>query len=663
MKDIYEGSVAALDDALINARKFALAPSPQQSFLEWATNDRNVKLSIETTARPGKFKPFVYQKGIMDAFSDPSIRIVSVVKPTQVGYTALLELYAGYMMEHDPSSIIFYMPTDDDVRRFHDDHFMPMVKNVPPLREIMRWDGEWNIRRTERGSRITFLSAFNVKNFQSHRARCAMIDEISSDAYDPSGKTKEDKISAAMERTGSYPNRKNILGGTPSVKDRCRIWSWYLRGDQRQFFVPDPGTGEMVTMDFGDRSTPHGLKWKDRDADSVVYRFPSGTEVTERQFDREILPYGDWIATAEGEPGHASFRFNALVSDMPGADWPHIVRKWLNAKDQIRENPGPMKAFYNHVLGMPFEDFESKKGVKSAHELQDLQVSYKAEIPPGVNFVTASVDVQSGDGGWFAVKVVGWGYNERAHVIGYYELRDYSLSTADAWLALGAFLKRGFLDEDGKTFYIQGASIDSGGHYTQEVYDFAEQHARRRWWAIKGRSNAKGKRSDSIWPKEVSVTAKGKVYTVDVDIAKDTMFRRLHGDPAALNAVSFPLEKLPDAIQMDADYFVKLTRERKVHVLGGSGGYSWSDPNDQEPWDTLIYNFVTLHGLRSLPGGETFKKLTGPDPEDVKRSAINRAKRGGNPRVNDGQAQGVPERQIPSPAKRPAVKRYGVRNF
>lgn len=661
MKDIYAGSVEALDRALTETRRYALAPSPRKSFLEWATDEKNVKLSIETTARPGKFKPFVYQRGIMDAFSDPSIRIVSVVKPTQVGYTALLELYAGYMMEHDPSSIIFYMPTDDDVRRFHDDHFMPMVKNVPPLREIMRWDGEWNIRRTERGSRITFLSAFNVKNFQSHRARCAMIDEISSDAYDPSGKTKEDKISAAMERTGSYPNRKNILGGTPSVKGRCRIWSWYERGDQRQFFVPDPGTGEMVTMEFGDRSTPYGLKWKDRDAETVVYRFPSGVEVTEREFDRDILPHGDWIATAEGEPGHASFRFNALISDMPGADWPTIVRKWLNAKDQIRENPGPMKAFYNHVLGMPFEDFEAKKGLKSVHELQDLQVSYKAEIPPGVNFVTASVDVQSGDGGWFAVKVVGWGYYERMHVIGYWELRGAPFDGIQEWMELEKFLRRAFRDEDGKEHYIQAASIDSGGDYTQEVYDFAERHARRRWWAIKGKNNAKGKRSDSIWPKEISVTAKGKVYTVDVDISKDTMFRRLHGDPTARNAVSFPLETLPGSVPLDAEYFVKLTRERKVYVPGGAGFY-WSDPPDQEPWDTIIYNHVTLHGLRSLPGGETFKRLTGPDPEDVQRSAVNKAKRGGISRPADNQPESSPK-QKPKPAARPSVRRYGVRNF
>ncbi|MCG6111553.1 MAG: phage terminase large subunit family protein [Paracoccus sp.] len=648
----YAASVEALDRALLETRRFALAPSPSLSFREWA--GESVKLSKETSARPGKFRPFIYQQGIMDTMSDPSIRIVSVVKPTQVGYTAILEMFIAYLLEHDPSSVLFYMPTDDDVRRFHDDHFMPLVKNVPALAEILRGDGEWNIRRTTRGSRVSFLSAFNVKNFQSHRARAAIIDEISSDAFDPSGKTKEDKISAAMERTGSFPNRKNILGGTPSVKGHCRIWSWYLRGDQRQFHVPDPGTGEMVTLEFGDRSTPYGLKWKERDADTVVYRFPSGTEVTEREFDREILPHGQWIATAVGEPGHASFRFNALVSPMPGADWPAIVRKWLSAKDEVRENPGSMKAFYNHVLGLPFEDFQASKGRKSTHELRDLQEVWQAPVPGDVNFLTAAVDVQSENDGWFAVKCVGWGYNEASRVIGYWKLVPKApLSTPEAWEELAAFLRQGFIDENGKTHFFQAVGIDSGGHYTQEVYDFSAKHQGRRWWAIKGKRNVKGRRSDGgqIWPKEASVTDKGRVYMVDVDIAKDILYRRLHGDKAALNSIRFPLDHLPGSVPFDDAYFIGLTKEQKVYVQGGTG-YYWSSPSGQEAWDTGVYNLVTLHGLRSLPGGDLFIKLTGKDPQSIRAAAARAAN------------SGAPVKPTPAgkPAPRPASKpRYGLR--
>jgi phage terminase large subunit GpA-like protein len=654
LDDRYANSIAALDRALLDTRRNALAPSPAMSFREWATSGK-VKLSKETSARPGKFKPIIYQEGIMDAFSDPSIRIVSVVKPTQVGYTALLELGIGYFLEHDPSSALFFMPTDDDVRRFHDDHFMPMVRNVASVADIMRWDGEWNIRRTDRGSRVTFLSAFNPKNFQSHRARVVMIDEISSDAYDPSGKTKEDKIRSAIQRTGSYPNRKIILGGTPSVKGRCRIWSWYLRGDQRQFHVPDPGTSEMVTLEFGDRSTPYGLKWKDRDAGSVLYRFPSGVEVTERQFDREILPHGCWIATAVGEPGHASFRFNAIISPMPGADWPEIVRQWLAAKDEVRENPGSMKAFYNHVLGMPFEDFEASKGRKSTHELRDLQEIWHAPVPGDVNFLTGAVDVQSEDNGWFAVKVVGWGYNEASRQIGYWKfVPTVPLSNPQAWEELGVFLRQGYADENGKTHFLQAVGIDSGGHYTQEVYEFAAANQGRRWYAIKGKRNVKGRRSDGgqIWPKEASVTDKGRVYMVDVDIAKDVLYRRLHGDKAALNAPRWPLDHLPGSLPFDDAYFTGLTKEQKVYVQG-STGYYWSAPSGQEAWDTWVYNFCVLHGLRSLPGSDLFIKLTGKDPEALRAAAARTANSGAPVKPNAA--------PVGTPAPARAKPRYGLR--
>ncbi len=644
--DNYAESLAAFQEALELVRDATFGPSPRLDFETWAR--QNVVLSPETTARPGPFRPLLYQPGIMEAISDPRIHTVSVVKPTQVGYTALLELAIAYFLEHDPSAILFYMPTDADVRRFHDDHFMPIVKNTAALDAILRRDGEWNIRRTDKGSRVTFLSAFNVKNVQSHRGRVAIIDEISSDAYNPSGAIKEDKINAAMERTASFPMRKNIIGGTPSVAGRCRITSWFLRGDQRRWFVPDPETGELHEPVFGDRSTPHGLKWDGRDASSVRYRFPSGAELTEREFDRDLMPEGSFVPTAEGEPGHASFAFNALISPMPGANWDTICRKWFEARDQVRENPGPMKSFYNTVLGQAFEDFEAKKGVKSLHELQELQEHYETEVPPDVNFLTAGVDVQSGEGGWFAVKVVGWGYNERAHVIGYWVLKpDRPFDGVHEKALLEEFLRRPFKGANGQSFFIQAAAIDSGGHWTQEVYDFAEANRGRRWWAIKGRAQASGERLP-VWPKEVSVSDKGKFYIVGVDAAKDTLFRRLHGDGDAPTAIRFPLNQLAGAVPMDADFFGKLTKEKKVFEPG-KAHHKWSSPRGQEPWDCLVYAYAALQGLRSLPGGNRFAAWTGKPPDEAARLAAQRKRHA---------QEGAADPGKPKPPKR--KRRWGV---
>ena len=625
---LYDRSVVAAHEALKQTLAMSFAPAPRLSLRDWSQN--NIILPKSVTARPGKFRPLVYQEGIMDAFSDPRIRDVVVVKPTQVGYTALLEAYIAYCLEHDPSSLLFYLPTDDDLRRFHDDHFMPIVNNTAALKEIMRWDGEWNIRRTIKGSRVTFLSAAVAKNFQSHRARVLMIDEISSDAYDPSGKIKEDKVNAGMERTGSFSRRKHIIGGTPAIMDRCRVWSWFLRGDKRKLFVPDPKTGEMHDLQFGDRSTRHGLKWTGRDAESVVYRFPSGVEVSEREFDRNVLPAAKWIPTAKPEdPKIASFQFNALVSPMNGADWPTIVRKWLDAKDQIRTNPAPMRSFYNTVLGLPFEDFEAKKGMRSLHELEDLKEHYEAEVPNGVNFLTASVDVQSGDGGWFQVKIAGWGYEEKMWVIGDWVFKDKPLSIRAAWDALEEFLKKTWKTSDGRELRIQAVAVDTGGHFTQEAYGFCERNKARRFFPIKGKNNAKGKRSNDgkAWPAEVSVTDKGRVYMVDVDIIKDTMFRRLHGDKAAPNAIVFPMEPLGGARECDADYFKDLTKEKKEYVPGGTG-YYWTKASGQEVWDTLIYNFAALEGLRAIPGRNAFVAKTGKNPEQLKKAAEKRANSG-----------------------------------
>ena len=79
-----------------------------------------------------------------------------------------------------------------------------------------------------------------------------------------------------------------------------------------------------------------------------------------------------------------------------------------------------------------------------------------------------------------------------------------------------------------RQFYAQAVSTNSGD-YTQEVYAFTGEHATRRWSGVKGRSNTKGEySSDDIWPKAPTRTGLSSyLHMVDVDIAKDTISRRL----------------------------------------------------------------------------------------------------------------------------------------
>lgn len=68
-----------------------MAPPPKQTLSEWA--DENRVLSPEGSAEPGRWKTSraEYQRGIMDAITDPKVHTVAVRKPSQVGWALDLD--------------------------------------------------------------------------------------------------------------------------------------------------------------------------------------------------------------------------------------------------------------------------------------------------------------------------------------------------------------------------------------------------------------------------------------------------------------------------------------------------------------------------------------------------------------------------------------------
>ena len=139
---------------------------------------------------------------------------------------------------------------------------------------------------------------------------------------------------------------------------------------------------------------------------------------------------------------------------------------------------------------------------------------------------------------------------------------------------------------------VAAAAMDSGsnnGSYTERMYQFAATHRDRSWWAIKGHgTKGRGVRGDRIWPRAISPN--GRVYLVDVDIAKDQTHRQLYADIDSPGAIVSPGGPVP----FDKTYFERLTREKPLPVKGQPAKTLWSSPKDQEPWDCLIYCVATM---------------------------------------------------------------------
>jgi phage terminase large subunit GpA-like protein len=152
--------------------------------------------------------------------------------------------------------------------------------------------------------------------------------------------------------------------------------------------------------------------------------------------------------------------------------------------------------------------------------------------------------------------------------------------------------------EGGGTTQVSAIGIDSGGHYTSEVYTYARSRRNDGVFALKGQSVRNkppiGK------PSKVDISYKGKVlknsaevYPVGTDTIKATLFGRLkHNEPGA-GYIHFHAEA-------GHDYFKQLTAERQVvRYVKGFAIREWKKKagDRNEALDCFVYSFAALNFL------------------------------------------------------------------
>ena len=122
--------------ALFRRIFYCLKPPPDLKLSEWADNYR--RLSSEASAEPGRWKTSKapYQKEIMDAITDITIKKVVVMSAAQVGKTdAMILNPIGYYIHYEPSPIMVLQPTIQMAEAFSKDRLSPMLRDTPVLAE------------------------------------------------------------------------------------------------------------------------------------------------------------------------------------------------------------------------------------------------------------------------------------------------------------------------------------------------------------------------------------------------------------------------------------------------------------------------------------------------------------------------------------------------
>ena len=87
-------------------------PPARMALSAWA--DQHYYLSAESAAEPGRWHTLPYQRGFMDAFTDPEVTQVTLMKSARVGWTKALNAVIGYYMHQDPCPLMLVQPTIED---------------------------------------------------------------------------------------------------------------------------------------------------------------------------------------------------------------------------------------------------------------------------------------------------------------------------------------------------------------------------------------------------------------------------------------------------------------------------------------------------------------------------------------------------------------------
>ena len=534
-------------------------PPENLTVSEWA--DKKRRLSSESSAEVGPWRTSrtPYLKEPMDAFTDPKVRHIVIVSASQVGKSETINNMLGYIIDQDPSSILFIHPNIVDAKDYSKLRIAPMIRDCKALREKVsdpksRDSANTIMQKSYPGGILTLCGSTEAHALASKPIRYIFGDE--RDRWASSAGTEGDPWKLASARQITFYNAKSVEVSTPTVKGSSVIADAYMLGTQERWKTRCPHCGEYNEIVFESiRYTKieigEGEKKKCQATD-IYYICPScGGISTEAEMKKQPARWEADNPDAYGTNSTRSFWLSAWIS--PWASWASTINEFLEAIG----NPLKMQVVYNTRFGLLWEnrgDIEDEDSIMARRE------EYSAELPNGVLLLTLGVDTQDDR---FEYEVVGHGHFGETWSI----MRGVILGRPDddeAWAELDLIIDRIFRFENGVGLPISTTFIDEGGHFTQEVRIHCLQRQGKKVFAIKGRGGSDipytspPKKQKIVYRRRIVATC--WVFEIGVDAGKEIIMDNLKVQTPGKRYCHFPKRD-----EYGKDYFKGLLSEHLVY--------------------------------------------------------------------------------------------------
>ena len=538
-----------------------IKPKPLVTVSQYAEESRYLSPEDSKAALMGdphwSYTGFEYLRAFEDAFTEPLVRTITVMKSAQTGFTQAMINQMRWAVKFMPGPMGVLYPTEGNAIKFVKRKFDPMCRDNEDMRAIIsdarKRDGNNSVsEKTFPGGFLSFLTSMAVNDLSQQSLMFLWLDDI--DRIARTAGQEGDTIDLIKKRLqGFLEISKLVQISTPTVASTSRIFSEYNLSNKQKFYVPCVHCGENQILKFA--QLKGWRKAKGVYVPEETYYECEYCKAALYEKDKYVMnKYGTWIAEKPEIIDHAGFWINELYSTI--STWEYVIKQFIPAK----ENPFKLQTFVNTVLGETFED--NVVEIPSNALMARAENYTAAELPEGIILSTCGTDLQKDRA---EVTTVGYGLGEETWVIehqifyGNPELAYDPTQENNLYYRLEQYYDTKFLHSSGVFLRIQAAGIDTG-YATATAQKFIKKMNRKgkNWiYALQG---DKGKEGAPLLNRgSINNKSRVKQFTVGTYTAKNIIYSRLAIEEYGPGYIHFPNT-------LDEEWYKQLTAEKKRPV-------------------------------------------------------------------------------------------------
>ena len=524
---------------------------------------------------------------------------VVVVSPSQIGKTTAVLNFLFWMITYDSDNTLIILDSSKTADKLAKVRIRPFLKDQVKLDSLQRglqteYDKSSSINNISlsAGKNLLLGSARSASDLCSFSCKWLLCDEVSRypEVLDREG----DPVILAEQRQETYTRPMAILTSTPTTED-CKIWQQYLIGTQNRW---------CAICECGHYMPVHYRDIDFTDIDHPTYACPKCGTVYDEHTVQHKLKHG---YAPDANPNPFTDKYGRICKSyhIPGTLVPErYTWKFLREKELAARQlgAGGYQSFVNTSLGeiyMPGVD----ESLDVNKMLQCRRYFDKQHVPKWVHFVTAGIDTQDNR---FEVVVLGSDVN-RKHIC-FIERRVLlgDLRESKVWTDLLNYINDfRVTTRDGRTLPINVSCIDSGGHYTQDVYAFCLRSPRLR--PVKGVGTNSGGNDLIYKVSDVPVKAYGngagriQLTLVNTYYAKDIIREQMLNIQSNSKESNWVISSNIDA-QFDPVFFDQINSEFRENYKNGTYKWVCKQGVRNEALDCTVYALTAVDVVRLMTG-------------------------------------------------------------